>query len=104
MWRIQPDPVNAPGDFYVDTNCCQMCGVPFVAAPELFGTVGKPGVCYVKRQPETDEELDHMIDAISIAETKCIHYSGKDERIIQRLIQIGEGDVCVPPPVGLSGT
>ena len=37
MSRRIPHAANVKGDFYVEENCCTMCGVPFVEAPELFG-------------------------------------------------------------------
>jgi hypothetical protein len=41
-----------------------MCEVPFAEAPDLFGSVQDPKGythCYVKRQPETPDELDQMV-------------------------------------------
>ena len=74
-----------------------MCGVPFVAAPELFAEYNDPGgwtQCYVKRQPANATELDHMVNAISQAELGCIRYKGRGEEIQRRLVQIGEVGQC----------
>jgi hypothetical protein len=59
-----PHSANVPGDFYVEDGCCTMCEVPFAEAPDLFGSVQDPRGythCYVKRQPETPDELDQMV-------------------------------------------
>jgi|GEM_PF-4407262 len=29
MSNRNPHPANMPGDFYVENNCCPMCGVAF---------------------------------------------------------------------------
>ena len=95
-----PHPANVPGDFYVEYNCCTMCGVPFVEAPELFGTHTDPAGyehCFVKRQPATLKELDHMFGAIACAELQCIRYSGRDQHILNHLIRIGERSICDYP-------
>jgi len=39
-------PRNAPGEFYVEKDCCTLCGVPWTIAPELFEsapTCANPG-------------------------------------------------------------
>jgi hypothetical protein len=98
----KPHPANVPGDFYVEDGCCTMCEVPFIEAPELFGAYDRPDRymhCYVKRQPQTAHELDHMCSAIQCAELKCIRYRGTDRLLQQRLVEAGDGDICdgLPP-------
>jgi hypothetical protein len=93
----KPHPANVPGDFYVEENCCTMCGVPFIESPKLFGVVTDDedyDQCYVKQQPATQQELDEMIKTISAAEFQCIHYSGHDRAVQRRLVQIGSGAAC----------
>ena len=95
-----PHPANVPGDFYVGDGCCTMCEVPFTEAPGLFGTIQDPkgyAHCYVKRQPESPDEIEQMISAIRCAETQCIRYRGSDQLIRLRLIQDGESAVCDDP-------
>lgn len=92
-----PHPANVPGHFYVEDGCCTMCEVPFTDAPDLFGTVQDPKGylhCYVKRQPETADELDRMITSIRHAELECIRYRGNDRLIQLRLVEMGERGVC----------
>ena len=102
MAEHKPHPANVPGDFYVEDGCCTMCEVPFAEAPGLFGTCQDPKGyphCYVRRQPETPTELDQMVSAIRCAELKCIRYSGTDQLLQLRLVELGEGDICddLPP-------
>lgn len=102
MAEHKPHPANLPGDFYVEDGCCTMCEVPFAEAPDLFGTCQDPKGythCFVKRQPESSDELDQMCRAIRCAELKCIRYRGKDRLIQLRLVEAGEGQICdaLPP-------
>jgi 4Fe-4S single cluster domain of Ferredoxin I len=102
MWESISHPANVPGDFYVEDNCCTMCGVPFAAAPELFGEEGGQQ-CFVKRQPVSTEEFNQMFEAIRGAELSCIRYRGRDPQFIQRLVQLGEyGQVFDHPPAQLT--
>lgn len=95
-----PHPSNVPGDFYVEDGCCTLCGVPFVEAPELFGTVGDAtgaSHCYVRRQPETHAEVEQMVGAITRAEFECIRYRGTDGLVQLRLVAAGAGAACDTP-------
>lgn len=97
MLEHKPHPANVPGDFYVEDGCCTMCEMPLAEAPELFGACQDPKGyphCYVKRQPETPAELDHMVGAIRCAELRCIRYRGTDRLIQLRLVGLDEGFVC----------
>ena len=102
MPEHNPHPANVTGDFYVEDGCCTMCLVPFSEAPELFGECqdakGYPH-CFVKRQPETPEELKKMLSTIRCAELMCIRYRGNDRRIQLELVEAETGVVCdnLPP-------
>jgi len=90
-------PANVPGDFYVEQDCCTLCDVPFVIAPELFGTSRTAeGIahCHVRRQPETPEEFARMVNVVGSAELTCNHYRGTDRLIQSHLIEKGRGDQC----------
>jgi len=96
-----PYAANVPGDFYVEDGCCTMCGVPFVAAPELFGIwhdYRGYEHCYVTRQPTDPDEMEKMIETIARADLRCIRYRGHDPAILKRLIQIGEREICDDSP------
>lgn len=98
-----PHPANATGDFYVEENCCTMCGVPFDEAPDLFGAHQRTNYthCYVKRQPKSPAELEQMINAARLAELQCIRYRGPDRLVQLRLVEGGVGGVCDELPLDL---
>src|SRR5439155_2532467 len=90
MAEHRPHPANVPGDYYVEDGCCTMCLVPFTEAPELFGECQDPKGyphCFVKRQPETPDELTKMLSTIRCAELMCIRYRGTDRRIQLKLVE-----------------
>jgi hypothetical protein len=93
---------NVDGDFYVEDNCCTMCGVPESEAPTLFGGFSEQDEsedvqCYVKKQPETKEELEQMVNTIACAELACIRYCGKNSSIINKLKDLNE-EGCIDYP------
>lgn len=104
MFERNPHPANVPGDFYVVDGCCTMCEVPFLEAPNLFGTFLDPKGyqhCYVKRQPGSPAELDEMVNVIRCAEFQCIRYRGSDHLIQLRLVEADEGMICDVLPTDL---
>ncbi len=107
MGEPESHPFNAPGDYYVEDGCCEMCEVPFSYAPELFGACLGPGGdahCFVKRQPKSGAEEDRMILAILHAEDGCIRYRGRDREVQRRLVEAGEGQVCTDLIADLKAT
>jgi hypothetical protein len=94
-------PENAPGDFYVEDQCCTMCAIPFTEAPALFGTTTDESHCFVKKQPSTEVELGQMVNAIQCAELNCIRYGGSSRTIQVRLVQISAGSICDALPQDL---
>src|SRR5688500_5953781 len=89
-------PDNVPGPFYVTAGCCTACGVPFVAAPELFA-YDPSGHCFVKQQPLTPEETEHALHAVRGAELDCIRYRGRDMAVLQRFAELDELHLCDAP-------
>jgi hypothetical protein len=85
--RSAPHPMNAAGPFYVEDGCCIACGVPESEAPSLFGWENNH--CYVRKQPETFEELEQMTSALFFSEVDCIRYRGSDEAYITRMVENG---------------
>lgn len=75
------DPRNAPGDFYVEKDCCTLCGVPSQLAPELFAD--DDDGCWVARQPATPIEQQKMLKVIEMQELGCVRYRGNDRRIVR---------------------
>jgi hypothetical protein len=81
-----------------------MCEVPFAEAPGLFGTIHDPKGyphCYVKCQPQTEDEFKKMLKAIRCAELMCIRYRGDDRRIQLQLVEADTGFVCDNLPADL---
>jgi hypothetical protein len=58
-------------------------------APELFASDNE-GHCFVRRQPQSAEELTRRLEAIRLAELDCIRYSGTNRSILRILIEDGE--------------
>ena len=67
-------PQNVAGRFYVDSSCidCDQCRAE---APDFFGRDGETGMSFVKRQPDTAEE----VALVQQAATNCAtSYIGDD--------------------------
>ncbi|HET6327732.1 MAG TPA: ferredoxin [Planctomycetaceae bacterium] len=88
-----PHPLNVPGVFYVEDECCTRCDVPIGHAPDLFAASDHES-CYVKHQPATSEQLKRMLEVIQCAELQCIRYRGSDRQVQSRIAELGMGDVC----------
>jgi hypothetical protein len=104
MNEAKPHPSNVPGDFFVEDGCCLTCEVPFGDAPGLFAWAYSPDGhphCYVRKQPDTAEEREQMFAAIRHAEAGCIKYRGCDRAIQERLVEGGEGPICLNLPLEL---
>jgi ferredoxin len=87
-------PRSAPGDFYVQAECCMSCMVVFEVAPDLFGQDHETGECFVQRQPTTETEVDRMLEAVRSAEARCVRYAGSNAEVIQKLVARGEQRQC----------
>ena len=66
---------NVEGPWYVDTNCidCDLCRQ---AAPENFKRNEDEGYTYVSKQPENDEEIAAMGDAMEECPVEAIGNDG----------------------------
>lgn len=92
-YESKPHPLNVPGDFYVEDNCCTSCGVPQSVAPTLFPIMDESFQhCYVSKQPSTEAELAQMLDAIRGAELACIRYRGPNLEIRVRIRTMAGAD------------
>jgi ferredoxin len=68
-------PDNAPGAYYVDTQCID-CDVCRVTAPENFRREEEKGFSYVFKQPETSEEEAQCQEAIDSCPVEAIGSDG----------------------------
>src|SRR5216117_4412946 len=60
-------PENAAGDFYVEADTCMRCCLPHEQAPELMNDCKVEfRECYFRRQPQTPQEVENAIQAISM--------------------------------------
>lgn len=76
----QRHPLNAPGPFFVEDDCCLGCEIPFVKTADLFGWAGSddpsPNQCFVRRQPTTEDEAARMQWTLAHQELGCIRSDG----------------------------
>ena len=93
----KPHPKNAPGPFYVENECCMFCMAPHAHAPTLMGFDDLDKHCFVRQQPQTDEEIYRAILAVRSSEFQCLRYRGHDPDILRRLAEIGVGEACYYP-------
>jgi hypothetical protein len=93
----------APGPFYVEKDQCITCSVPVVTAPQNItwsehtfrrGCEDCPRHCRVEKQPETQEELDSVIEAARLSCVEAIRYCGTDPAILQRFRDLGLARLC----------
>lgn len=88
-------PLNVPGDFYVEKDACTLCGAPEAEAQGLIGNSDEG--CYFLRQPRTEEEIEHAINAVAVSCVSAVRYGGTDQKIIKRLHDLGSGSECDNP-------
>ena len=94
--RYTGEPAPASGDFYVEKDCCTLCGVPEKLAPDLIGigqAAGGWGHCYWKKQPETEAEMQQAFAIFDDQDLGCHRYAGTDPEIIARLGPENCGDL-----------
>jgi len=68
---------NAPGKYYVDSNCID-CDVCRTTAPNNFAANEDEGFSYVIKQPENDEEEALCQEAIESCPVEAIGDDGED--------------------------
>jgi len=86
--EFKPDPLSAPGDFYVIDVQCLSCGAPHAVAPDLIGWATDDELrCIWKKQPETDAEMQQAFRAFDASCIACYRYAGTDPTVIEHLGQ-----------------
>ena len=90
--NMSPDPNNVPGDFYVQCESCIHCGAPEAEAPDLMEMTHTG--CYFKKQPETEEETERAINALTVSCISAVRYRGTNKEILMRIIDLGGKEEC----------
>lgn len=85
-------PLNAPGDFYMEKDVCILCGAPEDQAMGLMKSSDEG--CYFVRQPETEQEIDYAINAVTVSCIGAVRYGGVDQDIIKKLYDLGSQNEC----------
>ena len=81
--------------FYVEPDCCLLCGVPEDISPELFRTGEKS--CYFLKQPCSPQEIHNALEAMGSSEVDCIRYGGSDVPILKRIGEAGMASLADDP-------
>jgi hypothetical protein len=90
---------NVTGPFYV-TDQCIICALPVETAPKNIQwhfearSPDCPRSCRVIKQPETDEELRLVIEAMLGSCVEAIRYRGTDPAVLKRLKELGAKHLC----------
>lgn len=101
--RYEREDDGVPGAFYVVKDQCIICALPPEVAPENIswddnfqssGCDGCPNHCRVSKQPETNEELDLMIEAAWGSCVEAIRYCGSDEQTLGPFREKGLERLC----------
>lgn len=89
--REEIDPANVPGPFYVTTQCI-ICGLPPETAPKSISydcDCKGPKTCRFFKQPETQEELDRVLEAMWGSCVEAVRYRGTDPEILRQIEEKG---------------
>jgi len=85
--REEADHANVEGPFYITTQCI-ICGLPPETAPENISfehDCDEPRTCHFFKQPETQDELDAVLDAMRGSCVEAVRYRGTDEEILRQI-------------------
>lgn len=93
MRRFTAHNSNSDGPFYVVKGECMACGAPESEAEGLMAHDGA-GHCFFRTQPENSAQVDGAIRALWASCCGAIRYAGKDQSILGRIAELGEGQKC----------
>lgn len=102
MRRFTAHQANCEGPFYVVGGECMGCGAPESEAEGMMSH-DSSGHCFFRAQPETLEQVDAAIRALWTSCCGAVRYAGKEQAILTRIAELGEGSKCDeaiewPPP------
>jgi len=63
-------------------------------APDMFKYNDAKDHCYVYKQPETEDQLRRMVEAVECAELACIRCRGQDKQLLRLLKKKGLAGQC----------
>ena len=89
--REEIDPTNSEGPFYVTTQCI-VCGLPPETAPSNISFENDckgPRTCRFFKQPESQEELDQVLEAMWGSCVEAVRYRGTDKEILRQIKKSG---------------
>lgn len=96
-------PQNVPGDFYVEVGLCTQCCIVHGEAPDLLNDPAQRfDECFFRRQPQTHEEVERAITAMSLSEMEALRYGGTDPEIVAMLLARGCARLCDHTPEGVA--
>ena len=109
MYHFQQDKVvpkrgptenlDVEGPFYV-TNQCLICALPVETAPHNIkwhyteNCQDCPNSCHIAKQPENDEELNLVLEAMHGSCVEAIRYRGTDPQVLTKLSSLGLHHLC----------
>ena len=97
--REKPYEASIEGPFYV-SDWCLICALPVETAPaniqwHFTKNCGDcPSSCHIAKQPETDEELAAVLEAMCHSCVEAIRYRGTDPKVLQTLRDRGMKRLC----------
>jgi hypothetical protein len=102
---FDPEPDNADGGFYVVQGRCLLCALPVETAPSSVSWNRCPKKkeegedfaslhCRVHKQPESEKEIQAMIEAAVSSCVQAIRYRGTDERILAEFRKAQMEELC----------
>ena len=97
MEKRERTPLNAPGPFFTEKDCCIACRVPEAEAPDLMAFDAEGGSCYFRRQPVTPDEVQRAINAVAVSCCDAVQYDGDDPAILAQLRATLNGVRAGPP-------
>ncbi len=89
--REEREPANVEGPFYITTQCI-ICGLPPETAPDNISFAPdceRPHTCRFSKQPETQEELNAVLDAMWGSCVEAVRYGGTDPEILRQIKERG---------------
>ena len=92
--KHEAHPLNCDGPFYVENQCCLFCDLPMTLAPDMFKYTEDRSHCYVYQQPQSDEQLQRMIEVMDSADLVCIRCRSRDKALLKLLKEKGVKQCC----------